>query len=73
MARRQGVAIPAAPRRTLTEWIGLDDDNDSFTRPSCTVQVTALHARIASGPQDRPADAGEPLQPPAALQLPPLG
>lgn len=71
MAKRKSAAIPAAPRKTLLEWIDLDDDGDtsSCTQPACSDQEQALHARILLAP-GRPSD---PIPPPPGLRLAPLG
>ena len=67
-------AIAPTIRKTLLQWIETDDgDTPSFTRPACTPQAQALHARIGIDPRDGKGDACEPLQPPAGLLLPPLG
>jgi hypothetical protein len=72
MARRTSRAIPAAPRKTLLEWIESNDgDTTSGLPPSCSKPDQALHARICSGFAVRPTD--EPLQPPPGLRLAPLG
>lgn len=74
MARRAGTAIPPAPRKTLRQWIEADDgDTTSFASPACSARAQALHAQIASGPNTHPGEFGEPLHPPCALRLPPLG
>ena len=73
MARRNSAAIPAAPRKTLLEWIEHDDGNTTgFSQPPCSAQMQALHARILLGPIDK-SETGERLQPPSGLQLAPLG
>jgi hypothetical protein len=74
MARRQSVAIPAAQRLTLLQWIEFDDgDTTSYALPACTGQVQALHARIVFDPGDGKSGPPEPLQPPPGLRLAPLG
>ena len=66
--------IPAAPRKTLLEWIESDDGNPStLNRPVCTARIQALHARIVLHPNDAEDDRSEPFQPPPGLRLPPLG
>ncbi|GBH30670.1 MULTISPECIES: hypothetical protein [Sphingomonadaceae] len=66
--------IPAAPRKTLLEWIEHDDGNTSeFPQPSCSAQAKALHARILPDPDNGKGEAPEPLQPPPGLRLAPLG
>ena len=73
MAARRG-AIPAAPRKTLLEWIESDDGDTSIcTRPVCTDQVQALHARIAFDPAREGRGWNEALSLPVGLRLPPLG
>lgn len=72
--RQARAAIPATPRKTLLEWIELDDgDTTSLTRPACSFQTQALHAWIALPPKDGESDGPERLQPPPSLGLPPLG
>ncbi|MCF8708682.1 hypothetical protein ACH37Y_17970 [Sphingomonas paucimobilis] len=74
MPRSQSAAIPAAPRKTLLEWIEHDDGNTTgFPQPPCSAQAQALHARILFDPANHKAEAPEPLQPPAGLRLAPLG
>ncbi|MBQ8101581.1 MAG: hypothetical protein IJ127_01520 [Afipia sp.] len=74
MARVQMAAIPAAPRCTLLHWIENDHGNTSeLSRPACSKQAQALHAKIildAGTREDGPAD---PIPPPTGLSLPPLG
>ena len=73
MASRRG-AIPAAPRKTLLQWIEADDGDASIcTRPVCASATQALHARIALDPARERHGTGEALSPPAGLRLPPLG
>jgi hypothetical protein len=65
-------AIPAAPRKTLLEWIDHDDGDTSGTaQPACSDKVRALHAQIALAPDA--SGAAERLQPPTGLRLAPLG
>ena len=67
-------AIPAAARKTLLEWIDLDDgDTASTTQPACSADVQALHARILLSAADDSHGQPEPLQPPPGLRLAPLG
>ncbi|WP_254798587.1 hypothetical protein [Sphingobium sp. AS12] len=74
MARGPTATIPVAPRKTLMEWIELDDgDTTSFTPPACSPQAKALHARITCNPDGGKGDAAVRLPPPAGLRLPPLG
>lgn len=75
MPRRPPAAIPAAPRKTLLEWIACDDgDTTGLARPACSAQVETLHAAIVAGVQGGPGgDAREPLHLPAGLRLAPLG
>ncbi|MFZ2995178.1 hypothetical protein [Sphingobium sp.] len=74
MARRAGTPIPPTQRRTLCQWIEADDgDTPSFTRPACSAASRTLHAKIALPPDSGPGEVREPLQPPSALRLPPLG
>lgn len=74
MPRPTTAAIPAAPRKTLLDWIKTDDgDKTGLNRPACSRQAQALHARLHLDTQaDSEASLG-PLQPPAGLQLAPLG
>lgn len=65
-------AIPAAPRKTLLEWIDHDDgDTPGTTQPACSDKARALHAQIALAPDAR--GATERVQPPSGLRLAPLG
>jgi len=74
MARHHSAAIPPAPRKTLSQWIEFDDgDTTDITRPACSIQAQALHARIFHDPNEGNSEAPEPLQPPPGLRLPPLG
>lgn len=67
-------AIPAAPRKTLLEWIELDDgDTTGTTQPACSAEVQELHARILVAVDDGKGGAAERLQPPPGLRLAPLG
>ncbi|WP_242443371.1 hypothetical protein [Sphingobium sp. LB126] len=66
-------AIPAAPRKTLIEWIEHDGDATDITRPTCDIRVQAFHLRFATEPGDRTGQEAEPLRPPPGLRLPPLG
>lgn len=67
-------AIPPALRKTLREWIDLDDgDTASTTQPACSVEVQALHSRIVPATVDDGHGQPEPLQPPPGLRLAPLG
>lgn len=71
---RRLAAIPAVPRRTLLEWIETDNGDTSIsTRPVCSAQAQALHARIAANPSRDGERSAEPITPPAGLSLPPLG
>ncbi|QOT74546.1 hypothetical protein H5V43_22005 (plasmid) [Sphingobium fuliginis] len=74
MPRRKGAAIPAAPRKTLLEWIETDDgDTSGPPHPPCTEQTQAIHRRLLLDPQSRQNETAEPLIPPVGLRLPPLG
>ncbi|QNG46178.1 hypothetical protein [Sphingobium yanoikuyae] len=65
-----GAAIPAAPRKTLLEWIEHDDgDQTSSPIPKCSRQAAALHPQILVAQEGR----GEPLAPPRGFHLAPLG
>ncbi|PZU05768.1 MAG: hypothetical protein DI605_21060 [Sphingomonas sp.] len=74
MVRRQAAAIPAAPRCTLLHWIE-DDHGDSSepSRPACSKQAEALHAKIILGADTREDGPADPIPPPSGLCLPPLG
>ncbi len=75
MPRRPPAAIPAAPCKTLLEWIACDDgDTTGLARPACSTQVETLHAAIVAGAQGGArGNTSEPLHPPAGLRLAPLG
>ncbi|OUC54832.1 hypothetical protein CA262_08180 [Sphingobium sp. GW456-12-10-14-TSB1] len=74
MSRDRRAAIPAAPRKTLLQWIEFDDgDTNDFTPPACDARIQALHARMLLGPESRTDEGREPLEPPPWLHLPPLG
>jgi hypothetical protein len=61
----------AAPRKTLLEWIDLEDgDTPGSIQPACSAKIQALHAQILVAAGNAPA---EPIQPPAGLRLAPLG
>ena len=68
----KGAAIPAAPRKTLLEWIETDNGDEAIsTPPACSAKVQAFHAQIAV--ITNMAGAREPLAPPPGLHLAPLG
>lgn len=73
MPRRKSAGIPAAPRKTLLEWIELDDgDTTSSAPPACSAKTQELHARVfATNAGDD--ESFERLQPPPGLRLAPLG
>jgi hypothetical protein len=74
MPRRKGAVIPPAPRKTLLEWIELDNGNTTdFIEPACSPQAQAFHMRIFLNPKDGKGEDAQPLQPPPGLRLPPLG
>lgn len=74
MARRKSTPIPATPRKTLLEWTEHDDgDTSTFSRPACSSQAQALHARIFLNPAGGKSETSERLQPPSGLALAPLG
>ena len=74
MARKADAVLPAAPRKTLLEWIEFDDgDATRPPGPPCHPQAQALHIKILLDPGSQQGDPVEPLQPPGGLQLPPLG
>ncbi|MDJ0276306.1 hypothetical protein QLH51_05775 [Sphingomonas sp. 2R-10] len=75
MSRPQPAPIPAAPVKTLLEWMACDDgDTTGLARPACSAQAETLHVAIVAGAQ-RGEGGGvrEPLHPPAGLRLAPLG
>ena len=73
MPQRKRAAIPAAPHRSLIEWIENDGNSADISQPACSSQAKALHARILSDPYDGNRETPEPLACPAGLPLPPLG
>lgn len=72
MPRGKPAASPAASRKTLLEWIDLKDgDTTGLTRPPCSEEDEAVHARLLVAPgRSRCADL---IQPPPGLLLAPLG
>ncbi len=73
MASARRGAIAPATRKTLLEWIEIDDGHTTgTTHPVCSAAVQTLHAQILL-----PAGGGrgfvEPLEPPPGLRLAPLG
>lgn len=73
MAKADRAPVPAAPRKTLLEWIDHDDgDTTGTTQPACSAAVQSLHAAICA-PVEHDREHAEPLQPPAGLRLAPLG
>jgi hypothetical protein len=73
MAKADRAPIPAAPRKTLLEWIDHDDgDTTGTTRPACSGDLQALHAQLPLATDYYRAFV-EPLQPPRGLALAPLG
>lgn len=65
-------AMPPAPRKTLLDWIDLDDgDTSDFAPPACSASLAELHGRVVLSPGD--GIAAEPLPPPPGLRLAPLG
>lgn len=74
MPRSKSAAIPAAPRKTLLDWIETNDgDQPGLNRPACSRQAQALHARLNLDAQEDSEASLGPLQPPAGLHLAPLG
>lgn len=73
MPHRKRAAIPAAPRKSLIEWIENDGSSSDIFQPACSSQAKALHTRILSDPHDGTGETPEPLACPAGLPLPPLG
>lgn len=72
MATADHAAIPAAPRKTLLEWIDHDDgDTTGTSQPATSADIQTLHASVLAA-LDR-SDRREPLQPPPGLHLAPLG
>lgn len=73
MAKADRAPIPAAPRKTLLEWIDHDDgDTTGTTQPACSADVQSLHAALCA-PVDHGRGSAEPLQPPPGLRIAPLG
>ena len=66
-------AIPAAPRKSLLEWIDIDDGDTTSTQPACSAALAALHAQIILPADDSGRGRAEPLRPPSGLHLAPLG
>lgn len=66
-------AIPAASRKSLIEWIENDGNSTDISKPACSSQAQALHARILSDPSDGSRETPEPLASSPGLRLPPLG
>lgn len=74
MAARPAAAIPPAPRKTLLEWIDIDDgDTTGTTQPACSTEVRALHANLLVALSHEARGQPEPLEPPPGLRLAPLG
>lgn len=73
MPHRNRAAIPAAPRKSLIEWIENDGNSTDISQPACSSQARALHARILSDPSDGNREPLDPLALPSGLRLPPLG
>lgn len=74
MPRKADAVVPAAPRKTLLEWIEFDDgDAPRSAGPPCDAQAQAFHIKITLDTASRQGEPGEPLQPSASLRLPPLG
>ena len=73
MPQRKRAAIPAAPRKSLIEWIENDGNSTDISQPACSSQAQALHARILSDPSNGNRETPEPLASPSGLRLPPLG
>jgi hypothetical protein len=73
MVSRPGGIIPAAPRKTLLEWIEHEDgDTPETPHPICSARERELHAALVAK-QDADTRDAEPLCPPAGLRLAPLG
>lgn len=72
MARARRARIPAAARKTLLQWIDLDDGPTTVSsKPVCSADVQDLHTRIVvAESQGRHAER---LEPPPGLRLAPLG
>ncbi|WP_298090840.1 hypothetical protein [uncultured Sphingomonas sp.] len=74
MSRKAVAVLPAAPRKTLLEWIEFDDgDATRSPGPACDPQAQALHLKILIDPASQHGEPAEPLQSPNGLRLPPLG
>ncbi|MFC0203351.1 hypothetical protein [Novosphingobium soli] len=73
MPHPKRAAIPAAPRKSLIEWIENDGNPADISQPACSSQATTLHTRIVADPYDGTRETPEPLGCPSGLPLPPLG
>lgn len=74
MPRNLDAVLPAAPRKTLLQWIELDDgDVTCSPGPACDPEAQALHLKILIDQDSQQGEPTEPLQPPNGLRLPPLG
>lgn len=74
MARRKSAAIPPPPRKTLLEWIELDDGNTTSTgQPRCSGEEQTFHRQIFVHATHGGGEDPEPIYPPRGLRLPPLG
>lgn len=74
MPSRARAAIPPAPRKTLLEWIDLDDGHTTgTTQPTCSAELRALHASILITSSYETRGQPEPIEPPPGLRLAPLG
>jgi hypothetical protein len=73
MPQRKRAAIPAAPCKSLIEWIENDGNSADISQPACSSQAKALHTRILADPYDGTRETPEPLTCPSGLPLPPLG
>ena len=73
MPHPKRAAIPAAPRKSLIEWIENDGNSADISQPACSSQAKTLHTRIVADHYDGTRETPEPLGCPSGLPLPPLG
>ena len=73
MPHPKRAAIPAAPRKSLIEWIENDGNSADISQPACSSQAKTLHTRIVADPYDGTLETPEPLGCPSGFPLPPLG
>ncbi|WP_309703747.1 MULTISPECIES: hypothetical protein [unclassified Sphingomonas] len=74
MASQKPSAIPAAPRKSLLDWIASDEsEQPGLSRPTCSAQASHLHAAVLAGTHASEGYGREPLRPPPEMQLAPIG